>query len=551
MGYRSRVFLGDDNKRVRFMELARKWLERGWKPLIAGGIFAFIVWFVVGQAGGFATLGEFLAGAVRVIPDAVSLIVQYYQQLPTEQLIGSLVIGGGVGAIATILVYWGAYGWVKLPRPAMREMLGGVVVGLIFVQIRVYVFDAVVIGLVVMVGIALITQKDDKRLFSLTTWRGLMSTPTSLRITVMGGVFGALAGMVGAQLLNYPSQHCTLATEADVFIQQAGLVLTIIGAVVVLFPFWTVTIQRGNKTEQGGGYFKGWVMPLAFLAPTLISLVVFLYYPSVQIALQSMTRQRGRQEARFVCLENYTDLLADTVYRSSFITTFFITAGIVLFSMALGLMIALLASQKVRGASLYRTLLIWPYAVSPVVTAVIFIAIFRNDSNGFANFYLGGLLGGSQNWIGNANLAPMVIILASVWNALGFNILFYVAGLQNVPKDLLEAAQIDGANVVQRFIRITFPMLSPFTFFLLITNITFGVYGLYGVVETLTQGGPSIGEGAGATNVLIYKLYSDLLSTSTQIGNVAAQSVILFVLVAVITIVQFQFVERRVTYSGD
>jgi len=123
--------------------------------------------------------------------------------------------------------------------------------------------------------------------------------------------------------------------------------------------------------------------------------------------------------------------------------------------------------------------------------------------------------------------------------------------LQNVPKDLLEAAQIDGANVVQRFIRITFPMLSPFTFFLLITNITFGVYGLYGVVETLTQGGPAIGEGAGATNVLIYKLYSDLLSTSAQIGNVAAQSVILFVLVAVITIAQFQFVERRVTYSGD
>jgi len=532
------------------MELARKWLERGWKPLISAGIFAFIVWFVVGQAGGFATLGEFLAAAVRVIPDAISLIVQYYQQLPTEQLIGSLVIGGGVGAIATILVYWGAYGWVKLPRPAMRDMFGGVVVGLIATQIGVYVFDAVLIGLVMMIGLAFITQKDDKRLTRIATWRSLMS-PASFRVTAMGGVFGTLAGMIGAQLLNYPSQHCTLATEADVFIQQAGLLLTIIGAVVVLFPFWTVTIQRGKKIEQGGGYFNGWAMPLAFLMPTLISLVVFLYYPSVQIALQSMTRQRGRQEPRFVCLENYTDLLADTVYRSSFITTFFITAGIVLFSMALGLMIALLASQKVRGSSLYRTLLIWPYAVSPVVTAVIFIAIFRNDPNGFANFYLGGLLGGSQNWIGNASLAPMVIILASVWNALGFNILFYVAGLQNVPKDLLEAAQIDGANVVQRFIRITFPMLSPFTFFLLITNITFGVYGLYGVVETLTQGGPSIGEGAGATNVLIYKLYSDLLSTSTQIGNVAAQSVILFVLVAVITIVQFQFVERRVTYSGD
>jgi len=364
---------------------------------------------------------------------------------------------------------------------------------------------------------------------------------------VIGGVFGA----IGGQLLNYPSQHCTLATEADIFTQQIGITLTTVGAIVALLPIWTIILQRNRRVEHGGGYYKGWVTPFILLAPTIISLVVFLYYPSVQIALQSMTRQRGRRASSFVCLENYADLVADTVYRSSFVTTFFITAGIVVFSMVLGLMIALLASQKIRGASIYRTLLIWPYAVSPVVTAVIFIAIFRNDPNGFANFYVGSLFGGSQNWIGNANLAPLVIILASVWNALGFNILFYVAGLQNVPKDLLEAAQIDGANVVQRFIRITFPMLSPFTFFLLITNITFGVYGLYGVVETLTQGGPAIGEGAGATNVLIYKLYSDLLSTSAQIGNVAAQSVILFVLVAVITIAQFQFVERRVTYSGD
>ncbi|MDX2078281.1 MAG: sugar ABC transporter permease [bacterium] len=532
------------------MELARKWLERGWKPLIVGVIFAFIAWFVIGQAGGFATLGEFLAGAVRVVPDAISLIAQYYQSLPTGQLMGSLIIGGGVGAIATIAVYCGAYGWVKFPRPSIREVFVGLLVGIIFQQAGIYLFDAIIVAVIAMFGLTFIIQKDKKRLFSLSTWRSLM-TPSVLRLMLMGALFGGVAGAIGGQLLNYPSQHCTLAIEADIFTQQAGLVLTIIGAVVVLFPFWTVTIQRGKRTEHGGGYFKGWLTPLALLTPTLISLVVFLYYPSVQIALQSMTRQRGRQDPRFVCLENYADLIADNVYRSSFITTFFITAGIVLFSMALGLMIALLASQKVRGASLYRTLLIWPYAVSPVVTAVIFIAIFRNDPNGFANFYLGGLLGGSQNWIGSQTLAPMVIILASVWNALGFNILFYVAGLQNVPKDLLEAAQIDGANVVQRFIRITFPMLSPFTFFLLITNITFGVYGLYGVVETLTQGGPAIGEGAGATNVLIYKLYSDLLSTSAQIGNVAAQSVILFVLVAIITIVQFQFVERRVTYSGD
>ncbi|MCU0481071.1 MAG: sugar ABC transporter permease [Anaerolineae bacterium] len=532
------------------MDVARKWLGRGWMPLMVVAIFAFIIWFFAGQTGGLTTLWNFLVGAVAVIPEAVNFVSAYYQQLPTNQLIQSLLIGGGVGAVLTIIVSLNANRLVKFPRVELRDVIIGLVVGVVYHQIGAYLFDAVLVGIITIFGVALIFQEDENRLMQPATWRNLIK-PASLRAISISAGIGAVFGAVGGQLLNYPSQHCTLTTEADIYTQQMGMILTAIGAIVVLLPVWTIILQRNRRVEQGGGYYKGWVMPAILLAPTLISLVIFLYYPSVQIALQSMMRQRGRRASSFVCLENYADLVADTVYRSSFITTFFITAGIVLFSMALGLMIALLASQKIRGASVYRTLLIWPYAVSPVVTAVIFIAIFRNDPNGFANFYLGGLLGGAQNWIGNANLAPFVIILASVWNALGFNILFYVAGLQNVPKDLLEAAQIDGANVVQRFIRITFPMLSPFTFFLLITNVTFGVYGLYGVVETLTQGGPTIGEGAGATNVLIYKLYSDLLSTSAQIGNVAAQSVILFVLVAVITIAQFQFVERRVTYSGD
>ena len=532
------------------MVLVRKWLERGWMPIIGFAIIAFLIWFIGSQMGGFETLWNFLTSAITTIPEAVNFIIAYYQQLPSGQFMQSLMIGSGVGAILTIIILLSANGVVKFPRLGWRDVIAGLAIGTIYYQIGAYLFDALWVGLAVIFGGALIFQNDENRLFQIATWRHLMR-PTSLRLIILGAIIGGIVGAIGGQLLNYPSQHCTLTSEADIFTQQIGIILTAIGAIVALLPIWTIILQRNRQVEHGGGYYKGWLMPSILLAPTIISLVVFLYYPSVQIALQSMTRQRGRRASSFVCLENYADLVADAVYRSSFITTFLITAGIVVFSMVLGLMIALLASQKIRGASIYRTLLIWPYAVSPVVTAVIFIAIFRNDPNGFANFYLGGLFGEAQNWIGNANLAPLVIILASVWNALGFNILFYVAGLQNVPKDLLEAAQIDGANVVQRFIRITFPMLSPFTFFLLITNITFGVYGLYGVVETLTQGGPAIGEGAGATNVLIYKLYSDLLSTSAQIGNVAAQSVILFVLVAVITIAQFQFVERRVTYSGD
>ncbi len=528
------------------MDVARLWIQRGWKPIIVVGLIGFMGWFFINQAGGLATLWQFLVDAIATIPQAITIIIRYYQTLTSDLLLQSALIGGGFGAIITSLMVMNANGWVKFPKITLEEIGIGFVVALIYNQLGAYLFDAFWVGVMVVIILALIFQRDEKRLTQWSTWRGI-----AWQLVIIGAVLGFTIGAIGGQLLNYPLQHCTLTTEADVYTYQAGLVLTTIGAVVVLLPVWTVILQRGRKSERGGGYFKGLLTPILLLMPTLISLVVFLYYPSVQIALQSLTRQRGRREANFVCLENYADLLNDTVYRGSFITTFLITAGIVIFSMVLGLMIALLASQKIRGASIYRTLLIWPYAVSPVVTAVIFIAIFRNDPNGFANYYLGWAIGGSQNWIGNPNLAPLVIILASVWNALGFNILFYIAGLQNVPKDLLEAAQIDGANVVQRFIRITLPLLSPFTFFLLITNVTFGVYGIYGVVETLTQGGPPMGDGAGATNVLIYKLYDDLLSTSTQIGNVAAQSVILFVLVAVITIVQFQFVERRVTYSGD
>lgn len=532
------------------MDVARIWMRRAWKPLIAVGLLAFILWFFINQAGGLATLWQFLLGAVTTIPEAVQIIIQYYQTLPAEHLMQSLVIGGIFGAIMTFCVSLSANGWVKFPKITTQGMVVGVIVVVIYNQIGAYLFDSIVLGVITVLVLGIILQEGDNRLLQLSTWRRL-SQPMVLRQLLIAIVLGGVMGAIGGQLLNYPLQHCTLTADVDIYTYQAGLVMTGIGALVVLLPIWTIVFQRKGKAEFGGGYFKGWLTPLALLMPTIISLVVFLYYPSVQIAMQSLTRQRGRRASSFVCLENYADLINDTVYRGSFITTFLITAGIVVFSMILGLMIALLASQKIRGASVYRTLLIWPYAVSPVVTAVIFIAIFRNDPNGFANYYLGWAIGGAQNWIGNPNLAPFVIILASVWNALGFNILFYIAGLQNVPKDLLEAAQIDGANVVQRFIRITFPLLSPFTFFLLITNITFGVYGIYGVVETLTQGGPPMGDGAGATNVLIYKLYDDLLSTSAQIGNVAAQSVILFVLVAIITIAQFQFVERRVTYSGD
>ncbi|NJL95850.1 MAG: sugar ABC transporter permease [Anaerolineae bacterium] len=280
-----------------------------------------------------------------------------------------------------------------------------------------------------------------------------------------------------------------------------------------------------------------------------------MYYPASQILTLSLrARIRPLPQERFVCLQNYVNLVDDAKYSNSFMVTLFITAMVVLFSLAISLGIATLASQKIKYRALYRTLLIWPYAVSPVVTGVIFLSMFRSGSSGILNYALATTLGISPDWLTDRDLAPWVIIAASVWNILGFNILFYIAGLQNIPQDLLEAASLDGANRAQRFFRITFPLLSPFTFFLLITNVTFSFYGIYGVVDTLTQGGPPLGPAGvdgGATDVLIYRLYEEAFSSGGQAGFAAAQAVILFLMVAGLTILQFKSIDRRVTYGGD
>jgi sn-glycerol 3-phosphate transport system permease protein len=285
-----------------------------------------------------------------------------------------------------------------------------------------------------------------------------------------------------------------------------------------------------------------------FLFPTLLILVVFLYFPAVEIITKSLTQSHARLPGRevFVCLQNYTQLVGDASYRNSFITTFMITGAIVLVSLATSLGIALLASQKVRGAYIYRTLLIWPYALSPVVAGAIFFVMFQQDS-GLINHVLDLTFGRQLRWFTDASLARIMIVVASVWNILGFNILFYVAGLQTIPADLLESAAIDGANRFWRFLHITFPLLAPFTFFLLVTNVTYSFYGIYGVVDVLTQGGPRLGVGgaSGATEVLIYRLYEG----SAQAGSSAAQALVLFVMIAAITVMQFGYIERRVTYA--
>ncbi|MBN1680138.1 MAG: sugar ABC transporter permease [Anaerolineae bacterium] len=376
--------------------------------------------------------------------------------------------------------------------------------------------------------------------------------------TTLAVVFvGAFAGGIGTQILLYPAQHCTYASDIDGAQFRLGLLVTALSALILLAPLWALVRRRKSPHQTNThlpGQYRSYTLPYLFLVPTLVFLGVFLYYPAIQITLVSLRRKIfPLPQEQFACLENYVSLTKDTVYRNSFSTTLFITFFVVLFSLSISLAIAVLASQNIKGASMYRTFLVWPYAISPVVTGVIFLSLFREGGVGLLNYGLDKTLGISPHWLTEKNLAPWVIVAAAVWNLLGFNILFYIAGLQNIPADLLEAASLDGAGRIRRFWRITFPLLSPFTFFLLITNITYSFYGIYGVVDTLTpEGGPRFGPGgeSGATNVLIFKLYKDAFDTGAPAGLGSAQAVILFLMVATLTIVQFRFIERRVIYEG-
>lgn len=446
-----------------------------------------IVAFLLSEGDGMRRLWDFLWHAIRNAPDFFSDMVTYYQHLPSDHLLLSSAIGGGVGLALTAWLYPKE----KVTQPIIR-------------------------------------------------WRG--------------ATYGGVLGVMGSQLLLYPTQHCTYALETGSTQFVLGIVLTVLGSLLLLIPLWTVLFGDLADHQSTAGYFKGWGLPYLLLAPNVLLFILFLYYPALQILILSLrSKIFPLPQERFVCLENYTRLWDDPIYQNSLFTTFFITSVLVIVTMAIALGIAILASQNIRGAGIYRTLLIWPFALSPVVVGAIFLALFREGNAGIINFILGETIGVQPAWLRDEYLARLAIVAAAVWNGLGFNIIFYTAGLQNIPKDLLEAAAIDGANAPQRFFKITFPLLSPFTFFLVITNITYAIYGIYGVVDTLTQGGPPLGPGGaegGATKVLIYLLYEQGFESGGSAGLAAAQALILFLMVASLTILQFRYVENRVTYSG-
>jgi sn-glycerol 3-phosphate transport system permease protein len=371
------------------------------------------------------------------------------------------------------------------------------------------------------------------------------------RPVLLGAALGGLAGGLGSLIFMVPLDFCTFEPERKAIDMAFGVGLVLAGMAIPLWPLLAWTQKERERrlgipsaAPQERGIFKqGWLAWLLLL-PTFTILVVFLYYPGLDtLRLSTLLTFVGAPRSRFVCVDNFTALLTDSTYLRSLGITFAISAAIVVLGLSGSLLIATLAYQPIRGAAIYRILLIWPYAISPAVAGIIFFIIF-NPLGGVANYLL-GLVGIPRlNWLSDPNLAPWVVIFASVWKQMGYNILFYLAGLQNLPKDLLEAAAIDGAGAVRRFFAITLPLLSPITFFLVITNMTYAFFDIFGTIDLLTAGGPS-----GSTSVLIYEIYKIGVS-SGNLGRAAAQSIVLFLIVVGLTILQFRTTERNVTYGG-
>jgi sn-glycerol 3-phosphate transport system permease protein len=446
---------------------------------------------------------------------------------------------------------------------------------------------------------------EDDTIFKLDT-KSEPPTEPSTQLLGTGAVIGLIAGLVGPLIFMLPLSSCTFEAEREAIDVIFGIILFILGAFLLLkFTKWFSQLFVGGQgykalisDQNTEGTFKsGLLTPFLLLLPTIVILLYFLYYPLIEtFRLSTLLIQLGSPRSRFQCVTNFTDffessrfdvaamaflaaaiiiiiayqfskiretignsMVANTLvtillvaflartleegYGKVLFNTFFIAIAIVITGLALGLAIAYLAFQDVKGAMIYRTLLIWPYAISPAIAGIIFFVIF-DPVSGILNHVIELLGGQGPEWIKDPWWARVTIIVASVWKTLGYNILFYIAGLQTVPPDLVEAAAIDGANSWQRFRNVVIPALSPITFFLIVTNLTYAFFNIFGTIDFLTRGGPY-----GSTSVSIYEIFQ-LGIRSKDLGRAAAQSLVLFIIVIGVTIFQFRTSGRRVTYGA-
>jgi len=282
-------------------------------------------------------------------------------------------------------------------------------------------------------------------------------------------------------------------------------------------------------------------LPWALMAPQLLIISVFFFWPAGQALLQSLQMQDAfGSSTEWVGLDNFTRLLADPTYLASFKTTAIFSFLVARVGISVSVVLSVFADRIIRGALVYKTLLIWPYAVAPAVAGVLWLFMFA-PSIGVVAWAL-RTAGWEWNHLLNGNQAMILIVLAAVWKQISYNFLFFLAGLQSIPRSLIEAAAIDGAGPWRRFWTIVFPLLSPTTFFLLVINIVYAFFDTFGIIDAATEGGPGK-----ETAILVYKVYYDGFK-ALDLGSSAAQSVILMAIVIGLTVIQFRFVERRVNY---
>jgi sn-glycerol 3-phosphate transport system permease protein len=287
--------------------------------------------------------------------------------------------------------------------------------------------------------------------------------------------------------------------------------------------------------------FKSAWLPWVLIAPQMAVILVFFFWPAAQALYQSLMQQDAfGATSEFVGMENFQRLFNDPSYLESFKTTAVFSILVAVGGLALSLLLAVMANRVVRASGLYKTLLIWPYAVAPVVAGVLWLMLFASPY-GVIRYALIEM-GLDWNHLLNANHAMALIVMAAIWKHLSYNFLFFLAGLQSIPHSLIEAATIDGASPWRRFWTIVFPLLSPTTFFLLVINIIYAFFETFAIVDAATHGGPGK-----ETAILVYKVYYDGFK-ALDINGSAAQSVVLMTIVMALTVMQFRFVEKKVHY---
>ena len=287
--------------------------------------------------------------------------------------------------------------------------------------------------------------------------------------------------------------------------------------------------------------FNNLWLPYLLVAPQIIITFIFFIWPASQALYRSfLIEDAFGLSSEFIWLENFEELFRDSLYLESFKTTVIFSVSTTFLSLSLSLMFAVMADRVIKGEMAYKSILLWPYAVAPAVAGVLWMFMF-NPGNGILALTLQSL-GYEWNHVLRGGQAMVLVIIAAAWKQISYNFIFFLAGLQSIPKSMLEASAIDGAGPVKRFWTIVFPLISPTTFFLIVVNVVYAFFETFGIIHAVTQGGPYK-----STEILVYKVYNDGF-VGLDLGGSSAQSVILMIIVISLTVFQFRYIERRVQY---